>query len=119
MWILAAVLKTEGANGIQELGSPLHRWGQGSSVDTNMAQQNQQPDVGHCHCLTPRPQWTSMDRAAISGRFPLPWESAGRPLVGRRGLQARESADKPSFSPSKSSLFVHDNSLIRTEHLVF
>ena len=91
--------------------------GPGSSTDMNMVQQNQQPEVGHC--LAPRPQGTSMDRAAISVWFPPPWKSTGRPLVGRRGLQARESADGPSsFSPSKSYLLIQDNSLIRAEHPV-
>lgn len=40
-----AILKIEGIDGIQEVGSPLHGWGQGSSLDTNVFQQNQQPQV--------------------------------------------------------------------------
>lgn len=56
-----------------------------AALRTHMFQQTQQPEVDHCP--TPRPKRPSMDRTAISGS--PPWESAGRPLVGGRGLQVR------------------------------
>lgn len=56
-----------------------------AALRTRVFRQTQQPEVDRCP--TPRPKRTSMDRAAISGS--PPWESAGRPLVGRRGLQVR------------------------------
>lgn len=56
-----------------------------AALRTRVFQQTQQPEVDHCP--TPRPKRTSTDRAAISGS--PPWESAGRPLVGRRSLQVR------------------------------
>lgn len=45
MSILLTVLKIEEADRIQEVESLLCGWGQGSSLDTNMVQQNQQPEV--------------------------------------------------------------------------
>ena len=56
-----------------------------AALQTHVFQQTQQPEVDRCP--TPRPKRTSIDIAAISSS--PPWESAGRPLVGRRGLQFR------------------------------
>lgn len=46
--------------------------------------------------------------------LPPPWESIGRPLVGRRGSQAWE----PEEEPPKSHLLIKDNSPIRIENPV-
>lgn len=113
----------EGVDGIQEVRSPLHGWGQGNSLDPNMVQENQQPEV-----TSARPPYPSVQTHRDEGRGKygrsrrLCWEGAGRPLVGSRGLQARESSplgnEPSSLSSSKSYLLIKDSSLIRIEHLV-
>lgn len=115
-------LQIEGADGIQEVRSPFHGWGQGSSLDPNMVQQNQQPEVTSARPSDPSVQ-THRDkgRGKCGQSCHLCWEGAGRPLVGSRGMQARESSplvNEPSLSSSKSYLLIKDSSLIKIEHSV-
>lgn len=112
----------ERADGIQEVRSPLHSWRQGSSLDPNMVQQSQQPEVTSARPSDPSVQ-THRDqgRGEYGQSRHLCWEGAGLPLVGSRGLQARESSplgNEPSLSSWKSYLLIKDTSLIRIEHSV-
>ena len=97
------------------MGSLLGGWGQGRPMDMSTGQQNQQqagqgPASPSGHTCRGK-GGTSMGRVAISDGLPPPWESIGRPLVGRRGSQARQRQDEPP----KSHLLIKDNSLIRIE----
>ncbi|XP_014405065.1 PREDICTED: zinc finger CCHC domain-containing protein 24 isoform X1 [Myotis brandtii] len=107
VWILLWLSSNPGSRWDPGVGSPLHEWREGSSLDPSRVQQNQQPEV--TSALNPGPSvHTCRGKAGKSHH--LCWESAGRPLVGRQSLQARESADE--LSSSKVYLRVDD----RAEH---